>query len=229
MAQTIKIQAGEQKKYEPEEGKNQEEEIRERKWQYALDYASRFVRKGEVVAFPTDTFYGLAVDPYNLAAVQKLYDLKKRDHRKPVLLAVSSVSQVERLTHDLPQVFYRLAERFWPGPLTMVLPAAKDLPPRVTGQSGKIALRLPRCELAVAFVVAAGCPLTATSANISKMPECSTAQEVEEQLGDRLPLILDCGPTPGGKSSTILEVTENGCQVIREGLISTDNLVEFLF
>ena len=111
----------------------------------------------------------------------------------------------------------------------MVLPAARDLPPRVTGQTRKIALRFPRCELAVAFIAAAGGPLTATSANLSKMPECSTAQEVEEQLGDRLPLILDCGPTPGGKSSTILEVTEDGCQVLREGPISTDNLVEFLF
>ena len=224
MAQTIQIPAGKTENASGEQGRVQEE-----RWQYALDYASRFVRQGRVVAFPTDTFYGLAVDPFNLAAVNELYDLKRRDHHKPVLLAVNSVDQAERLTDDPPLLFYHLAERFWPGPLTMVLPAAKGLPLRVTGQTGKVALRLPRCELAVAFVAAAGCPLTATSANLSKMPECSTAEEVEQQLGDRLPLILDCGATPGGKASTILEVTQHRCQVIREGQIDSEELAEFLF
>ncbi len=229
MAQTITLPAGKRPAGKIEEGQSQEDRIQEERRQYALDYASRFVRQGKVVAFPTDTFYGLAVDPFNLAAVNELYELKRREHRKPVLLAVSSVDQAETLTDDLPLIFYRLAERFWPGPLTMVLPAAKGLPLRITGQTGKVALRLPRCEPAVAFVTAAGCPLTATSANLSKMPECSTAEEVEQQLGDRLPLILDCGPTPGGKVSTILEVTKQRCRVIREGLISSDNLAEFLF
>ncbi len=196
--------------------------------QYALEYAAALIEQGKAVAFPTDTYYGLAVDPFNLAAVNGLYELKQRDNHKPILLAVSSLKQAEELTGDLPAVFYRLAERFWPGPLTLVLPAAKRVPLRITANTGKIALRLPDCDLAVRFAEALGMPLTATSANISEMPECATPDEVAGQFGDRLSLILDYGPTPGGEASTILDVGHGRCRLIRPGKVPEKELEEFL-
>jgi tRNA threonylcarbamoyl adenosine modification protein (Sua5/YciO/YrdC/YwlC family) len=199
------------------------------RWQYALEYACTLIQQGRAVAFPTDTYYGLGVDPFNLAAVNELYELKKRDHHKPVLLAVSSVEQAEELMGELPPLFYRLVDRFWPGPLTLVLPAAKGLPFKITGNTGKVALRYPDCQFAVALAKAVALPLTATSANISEMPACATAEEVEGQLGDRLPLILDAGPAPGGKPSTILELTQERCRVIRHGRVPVEDLDEFLF
>ena len=199
------------------------------RWQYGLECACTLIQQGRAVAFPTDTYYGLGVNPFNLAAINKLFELKKRNHHKPVLLAVSSVEQAEELTGELSPLFYRLVDRFWPGPLTLVLPAAKGLPFKITGNTGKVALRYPDCEFAVALAKAAALPLTATSANISEMPPCATAEEVDAQLGDRLPLILDTGPTPGGKPSTILELTQDQCRVIRHGQVPVEDLDEFLF
>ena len=151
--------------------------------------------EGNVVALPTDTFYGLAVDPVNLRAVDRIYDLKNRARHKPLSLLISDVSQAYELARGIDAGFDRLAERFWPGPLTVIVRAGSKLPLRVTANTGNVALRVPEAPICRAIVEKLGLPITATSANLRGLPECTWAGCVREQLGDKIPLIVDGGPT----------------------------------
>lgn len=170
-------------------------------------YVADQLRKGEVLAMPTDTFYGLAADPLNLQAVDRVYEIKARLRHKPLSLLVGSVEQAESLARDLPPEFYLLTERFWPGPLTLIVHAAPGLPLRVTANSGNVALRVPAASIPLAVIRQAQVPITATSANLSGAAECTTAQAVRDQLGDRLPIIVDGGTSPRQIASTILDLT----------------------
>ncbi|HEV2425108.1 MAG TPA: L-threonylcarbamoyladenylate synthase [Terriglobia bacterium] len=202
--------------------------VDERRLEFALEYAVRLILKGNVVAFPTDTFYGLGVDPFNLSAVDKIFRIKRRSYDRPLPLLVASLDQAADLTIDPPSTFFRLAEKFWPGPLTIIVPASRQIPLKVTGNTGCVALRLPKAPLAVALIEAAGRPLTGTSANLTEHPACATAQEVDLQIGDTLPLILDGGATPGELASTIIELDGDDWQIRRRGPVTEADLKEFL-
>ena len=195
-----------------------------------ISYAAERIRAGQVVGVPTDTFYGLAVDPLNLRAVDRVYEIKSRSRHKPLSLIVESVDQVEDLAEPLSSDFYALARKFWPGPLTIIVKASSRLPLKVTANTGNVALRVPQAEIPVALVRKVGSPITATSANLSGLSECTTAESVRLQLGDRLPLIVDGGSTPRTVASTIVDLSneEIGWRVIREGAISMDQLTEVL-
>src|SRR5690242_7416538 len=156
-------------------------------------YAADQVRAGEVLVMPTDTFYGLAADPFNLRAVDKVYDIKSRSRHKPLSLLIGSVDQAEELAQPLPQEFYALARRYWPGPLTIIVKASSKLPLKVTANTGNVALRVPASRIAVEVIRAAGVPITATSANISGASECTTAEGVRQQLGKSISMIVDGG------------------------------------
>ena len=196
---------------------------------FGLQYALKFILGGKVVAFPTDTFYGLGADPFNLAAVSEIFRIKRRSYDRPLPLLVSSLDQAADLTTDPPGLFFKLAERFWPGPLTIIVPASRQIPLKVTGNTGRVALRWPQAPVAVALIVAAKRPLTGTSANLTEHAACATAEEVEMQIGDTLPLILDGGTTPGDLASTIVELDDDdGYQVRREGPVTREQLKEFL-
>lgn len=185
-----------------------------------IEYAAGLIRRGEVVVIPTDTFYGLAADPFNLSAVARIYEIKGRPERKALPILVASLDQAEELAGDLPDTFLTLAERFWPGALTLVVDASSRIPLKVTGNTGRVALRLPDSRVPAALIAAAGTPLTGTSANLSGFAACVDAQQVIKQMGERLPLILDGGKSGARLASTVVELRGEGWQIVREGPIS---------
>jgi len=194
-----------------------------------IAYVAEQIRAGSVLGMPTDTFYGLAADPFNLRAVEKIYDVKSRSRHKPLSLLVESVDQAEDLTRPLPEEFYKLARKYWPGPMTLIVRAASRLPLKVTANTGNVALRVPAAKIPVAVVRAAGVPLTATSANVSGAAECTTADGVRRQLGEFIPVIVDGGPSPRSVPSTIVDLTDPaGWRVQREGAVSAQEISDFL-
>ena len=202
--------------------------VEQARLEFLLEYAVRMIISGRVIAFPTDTFYGLGADPFNLAAVSEVFRIKRRMADRPIPLLVASIDQAADLTHDPPQLFFTLAKRFWPGPLTLVVPASRQIPLKVTANTGKVGLRWPRALLATSLIEASARPLTGTSANLSDLAGCSTAQEVDRQIGDLLPLILDGGPTEGQLSSTVVDLTGERVRILRPGGVSESELKEFL-
>ena len=182
-------------------------------------YAAHFLTRGRVVGIPTDTLYGLAADPFNLAAVDEIYRVKGRPETRALPILVNSVDQAVMLSRSVPQNFLRLAKEFWPGAMTLVVDASFRLPLKVTANTGKIALRWPRSKVAARIIEEFEAPVTGTSANISGFPSCSSADQVMKQLGERLPLVLDGGETGASLPSTIIELYEDEWKVIREGAI----------
>jgi len=194
-----------------------------------IAYAAQQLLQGEVLGMPTDTFYGLAADPFNLRAVERVYDIKSRSRHKPLSLLIESLGQAETLAKDLPTEFYLLAERFWPGPLTIIVHAAPKLPLKVTANSGNVALRIPSSQIPLAVIRKAGIPVTATSANLSGAPECTSAAAVRDQLASRLNIIVDGGTSPREVPSTIVDLTVEDLgkpcwRIQREGAISAEEI-----
>ena len=181
---------------------------------------------GDVVGLPTDTFYGLAVDPVNLRAVDRIYEMKDRARHKPLSLLIADVAQAYSLARECDRAFDRLAERFWPGPLTIIVKAGSRLPLRVTANTGNVALRVPEAPIARAVVARLGLPITATSANLHGLPECTFANCVREQLGGMIPLIVDGGPTPRTMATTIVDLSrgDHSWSILREGAIPTHEI-----
>jgi L-threonylcarbamoyladenylate synthase len=193
-----------------------------------IQYAAEQIRSGEVLGMPTDTFYGLAADPFNLRAVDRVYEIKSRSRHKPLSLLIESVDQAEELGR-LPQEFHALARRFWPGPLTIIVRAGSRLPLKVTANTGNVALRIPNSKIPLAVVQAAGIPITATSANLSGASECTTAVAVRDQLQDRISIIVDGGTSPREVASTIVDLTDEEARwrIMREGAIPAQEISEF--
>ncbi len=194
-----------------------------------VTYVAEKIRAGEVLGVPTDTFYGLAVDPFNLHAVDRVYEIKTRSRHKPLSLLIESVDQAADLAWPVPETFYLLARRFWPGPLTIIVKADPKLPLKVTANTGNVALRVPSAEIPMAIIRSAGLPITATSANLHGEVECTTAMEVRDQLGDCLSVIVDGGQVPGVMPSTIVDLTgESGWRLLRHGAIPEEQIIELL-
>ena len=195
-----------------------------------VTYVAEQIKSGKVLGMPTDTFYGLAADPFNLRAVDRVYEIKSRSRHKPLSLLIESIDQAEELARPLPSQFYRLARKFWPGPLTIIVRAAPRLPLKVTANTGNVALRVPSAPIPLAVVKAAGVPLTATSANVSGEAECTTAQGVKDQLGALISLIVDGGPSPRSVASTIVDLTDDAgyWRILREGAIPRAEIAEVL-
>lgn len=194
-----------------------------------ISYVADQIKKGYVAAMPTDTFYGLAADPLNLRAVDWIYDVKSRSRHKPLSLLIESVEQAEYLARPLPEAFYDITEKYWPGPLTIIVKASSRLPLKVTANTGNVALRVPAAKIPVEVIRAAGVPITATSANISGASECTTAAGVREQLGNRLSLIVDGGTSPREVASTIVDMSvPDKITILRHGAIPEGELAGFL-
>ena len=191
-----------------------------------IDFIVSCLRKGDVIALPTDTFYGLAVDPVNLQAVERIYQIKTRQKQKPLSLLISSLAQAYELARDTDPMLDKLADKFWPGPLTVIVRAGTKLPLRSTANTGNVALRIPDAAIPRAVVRMLGLPVTATSANAFGAPECTHAAGVRDQLGDRLPLIVDGGPTGRSLPTTIVDLSAGPgtWQILREGAIPTHEI-----
>jgi L-threonylcarbamoyladenylate synthase len=194
-----------------------------------VKYAADQIRSGEVLGMPTDTFYGLAADPFNLRAVDKVYEIKTRSRHKPLSLLIANIEQAEELAKGLSDEFYALARKFWPGPLTIIVKAGSKLPLKVTANTGNVAIRVPNAKIPLAVVTAAAIPITATSANLSGASECTTAEQVRDQLHGRINVIVDGGTSPRDIASTIVDLTDDGARwrVIREGAIPADQISTF--
>lgn len=194
-----------------------------------VKYAADQIRAGEVLGMPTDTFYGLAADPFNLRAVDRVYDIKTRSRHKPLSLLIESVDQAEELAKKLPEEFYALARKFWPGPLTVIVKAGSRLPLKVTANTGNVALRVPNAKIPLAVVTAAAIPITATSANLSGAAECTTAEQVHDQLHGRISIIVDGGISPRDIPSTIIDLSDEEARwkIIREGAIPKEEISKF--
>ena len=192
-----------------------------------IDSIVSCLRKGGVVALPTDTFYGLAVDPVNLRAVEQIYRIKTRQKHKPLSLLIASVAQAYELARDIDPLLDKLADRFWPGPLTIIVRAGTKLPLRSTANTGNVALRVPDAAIPRAVVERLGLPITATSANLRGAAESTNAASVRDQIGDRIPLIVDGGPTGRAQPTTIVDLSLGSGRwaILREGAIPTHAIV----
>jgi tRNA threonylcarbamoyl adenosine modification protein (Sua5/YciO/YrdC/YwlC family) len=190
----------------------------------AMRYAAEFIRRGELVAIPTDTFYGIAADPFNLAAVEQIYRVKGRPETRALPILVNTIAQAISLSRDVPYTFHKLAAKFWPGPLTLLVEASTGVPLKVTAHTGNVALRWPKSAVVDALIDLVNGPITGTSGNISGQPACATAVELLEQMGDRLPLIIDAGVSPGNLASTIVKLEGDDWAVMRAGVITEEQI-----
>jgi L-threonylcarbamoyladenylate synthase len=187
-----------------------------------LKRAAESILSGGVVAIPTESFYGLAVNPTDVRAIKRLFDVKKRRGDQPILLLIPSVEHLDQYVIHVPHIAHQLMNEFWPGGLTLIFEAKPSLPRELTAGTGKIGVRLSSHPIPTALAQAVGTPITGTSANISGQPACSSAKEVFRGLGDKVDLILDGGETAGGKGSTVLDVTVDPPVVVREGMVSRE-------
>ena len=189
-----------------------------------ISYAAEYIKRGRVIGVPTDTVYGLSADPFNLAAIEQVFQIKGRPETRALPILVSSIEQAVELVRDVPDAFLMLAHKFWPGALTLVVEATHRLPLKVTGNTGHVALRWPNSRIATALIEAAGGPVTGTSANLSGFPSCTTAEQIVKQLGNRLPLILDGGDTGSVLASTIVRVEGEDWTLVREGAVAESDI-----
>jgi L-threonylcarbamoyladenylate synthase len=190
-----------------------------------LDEARRCLLSGGILAFPTESYYGLGALATSAAALERLFVLKQRSDDQPVPVVVADRQQVATVIETVPPMADLLITRFWPGPLTLVMPARANLPGRLTGGTGKLGVRHPGLFLPALVAAAVGCPVTATSANRSGAMPATTAERVLAEFGDEIDLILDGGPTPGGLPSTVLDVTVEPPRLVRAGRITEEQLV----
>jgi len=193
-----------------------------------LAEAVRILRQGGIIAFPTETFYGLGADARNASAVERIFRIKGRDFRNPISVIVADDSGMVTLVEEVPSAARILMKTFWPGPLTLVFRASASVLPRLTAGTGKIGIRVSSHPVARLLAAGLGGPVTATSANRSGRPECTSADAVIHALAGFSGPVVDSGETPGGAGSTILDVTLSPPRILREGAISGDRIMEAL-
>jgi L-threonylcarbamoyladenylate synthase len=190
--------------------------------------AARIITAGGVIAFRTDTFYGLGADPFNPRALRRINDLKGRDGGKPILVVMGEDSVAERFLAEASPLFTAVTERFWPGALTIVVRARPQVPDELTAGSRTVGLRWPDDERVCSFIHRCGGALTATSANRAGEPPARSVREVERYFPSELDLIIDGGLSTGDKPSTVLDLSESRARLLREGVISRRQLLETL-
>jgi L-threonylcarbamoyladenylate synthase len=194
-----------------------------------LDRVAGAVLAGEVVAYPTETFYALGADPRNGSAIDRLLELKGRQHDKPLLLIAHSLAELQEWVETIPPELYVVAEHFWPGPLTAVLPARPALHEAIAGTAGKVAIRLSPHPAARALVERCGVALTGTSANRAGEPPATTATQVREAFTvAEVEHILDVGETAGGEPSTLVDLCARPARILRRGAIGEEQIAALI-
>jgi L-threonylcarbamoyladenylate synthase len=191
-----------------------------------IKLAVSILKKGGIVAFPTDTVYGLGADPLNEQAVDRIYKVKKRPHNLSLPLLLVDKSDLVKVASVVPEIAWQLAERFLPGGLTLVLRKSPWVPGSVTAGGDTVAVRIPDHPVPIALIRGLGTPIVGTSANLSGRPSPVTAEEVRQQLGDEVDLIIDGGRCPGGTESTVLDLSSKVPALIRAGAIPRAELAK---
>ena len=195
----------------------------------AIKKAAAVIKAGGVIAFPTRCLYGLGTDAFDSGAVKRIFSIKRRSTRKPILILIDNIYQLERLVTHVPEIATNIMRQFWPGNVTLVFEAGQNVSPELTGGSGKIGIRLPGHPVASALVRAVAGPITGTSANLSGSPGCHRIADLDSQIVNQLDLILDAGPLDEGVGSTIVDVTAaNVPKVLREGVTSTRDIMSLV-
>jgi len=190
----------------------------------SIGVAARILAKGGLVAFPTDTVYGVGAHVFQPDAVERIYVAKVRPRDKAIPILLPQADDLPLVAEGITETAWLLAERFWPGGLTLVLPRKASIPDVVSAGGPTVAVRVPDHSVVLALIAALGAPLAATSANLSGHPSPVTAQEVEAQLGGRIELILDGGQCPGGIPSTVLDLTADPPAILRAGAIGVEEI-----
>jgi L-threonylcarbamoyladenylate synthase len=193
----------------------------------ALERAAAAIRRGKVVAIPSDALYTLIADPFNLGAVTRVFRAKGREAHRSLPLFVNDILMAEDLASELNNRFFILARRFWPGPLTIIVPASAKVPLKVTGNTGRLALRHPKSRVAADLISLMNQPLIGTSANISGHPTCRSGIEVFGIMDSRVDLVLDGGLCPG-QGATTVDITEPYWRIIRQGAVEEKEIAECL-
>ncbi|MBI2347009.1 MAG: threonylcarbamoyl-AMP synthase [Deltaproteobacteria bacterium] len=183
------------------------------------------VREGRVLAYPTETFYGLGVDVMNEKAIKRLYDLKRRDPSLPVAVLVADMPMLEGCVARVPEAARPLMRAFWPGPLTILFPAGPTISKSLTTNTGKIGLRISSHPVATAILREFARPLTTTSANLSGFPPSCHVKHIQKYFGDRLDCIVDGGECPPSRGSTVVDVADDTMAIIRDGAIPADKII----
>ena len=192
------------------------------------EIAANLIKSGELVAIPTETVYGLGANGLNESAVAKIFEAKGRPQDNPLILHVSDAADIEKFCHSIPEAAWRLAEEFWPGPLTMVLPAKDTVPKRTTAGLSTVAVRCPDCAVTREIIRLSDVPIAAPSANISGKPSTTTAEHVRHDHDGRIAAIVDGGPCRVGVESTIIDLTEDTPRLLRPGGITPEQLTAVL-
>ena len=190
--------------------------------------AADILKNGGLVAIPTETVYGLGANGLDEAAVAKIFEAKGRPQDNPLILHVADAADMEKFCHSIPKAAYALADAFWPGPLTLVLPARDTVPKRTTAGLSTVAVRCPDCDITRSIIRLAGVPVAAPSANISGKPSTTTAQHVLHDHDGRIDAIVDGGSCRVGVESTIVDLTEERPRLLRPGGITPEQLLEVL-
>lgn len=190
--------------------------------------AVAIVSRGGVIAYPTETIYGLGADATNEQAIRRIFEIKGRDFANPISVIIGDPRDIYPLVRNVTDTAQKLMAAFWPGPLTIVFESADGVLPLITANTGKIGIRLTSHEVARQIAAKTGKPLTATSANLSGAPECANASDVAAQLGDKIDAIIDLGNTPGTIGSTIIDVTCAPFAILREGAISRKTIEKYM-
>jgi L-threonylcarbamoyladenylate synthase len=194
----------------------------------AIRLARRLLREGEVVAFPTDTVYGVGANAFERFAVREIFALKQRPLDMALPVFIYQIDDLNLVARNVPNRAWPLLQHFWPGALTVVLPKVAALPSEVTAGQDTVAVRIPNHVVSLELVIQGGRPLAATSANLSGRPTPNTAQGVAAQLGERLPLVLDGGPSPSAQPSTIIDLSVTPPRLLRAGALDVSALQKFL-
>jgi L-threonylcarbamoyladenylate synthase len=192
--------------------------------QYLLQEAVDVILGGGIVAFPTDTTYGLGVNPFDDKAVGRVFELKQRHPNKPLIILINDKQQINQLAVDISPTAYRLMDEFWPGPLTLIFKTSAEIASFRIGETTKIGIRLPQSLIAQELIQLAKIPVTASSANPSGAPSSRSAQQVLEYFGKRVDFIIDGGPASSQNESSVLDVTTDPPQLIRAGAISPERI-----
>ena len=192
-----------------------------------VERAASTIRRGGVIAIPTDALYMLVADPFNLSAVSRVFQAKGREPHRSLPLLISDTLMAESLAKELSTRFYLLARRFWPGPLTVIVPASPRMPLKVTGNTGRLAMRQTRARIASALIDLLEQPLIATSANISSQPTCQSGIQTFAVMDGRIDLVLD-GGNSAGQGATTVDITEPYWRLIKPGAIPEKEIAECL-
>lgn len=193
-----------------------------------IKLARQLLRAGEVVAFPTDTVYGLGANAFERFAVRQIFTIKQRPADKALPVFIYQIDDLNLVARHVPNRAWSLLQNFWPGDLTVILPKNPKLPDEVTAGQKTIAVRIPNHPVCLELITQVGRPLAVTSANISGLPTPTTAQAVAQQLASRIPLVLDGGPSPGTLASTIIDLSTTPPRLLRQGRLNLVMLQEFL-